>query len=262
MERLFVLIGTYNHESFISQAIEGALAQKVDLPFKIIVRDDASSDSTPKIISKYARDFPEVIIPILYQTNQQSIGRGWSRDLLRRVARKTGFRSRRHTYVAFCEGDDYWTDPEKLQVQVDLLRQHPEVSFVHHPVTPELSDGGSIDFFSGLQDFLSDWSNLPKLRAGEELTQTNPIYLASVLMRLSAVNFKVLKAKPQGVLGDWTLFAAARGSGPIGFERRAMAVYRVHKDGVFSGKSIEERESWMERTLGYFRQKGLADPNL
>jgi glycosyltransferase involved in cell wall biosynthesis len=124
-EKLFVLIGAHNHENFISRAIEGALAQGVDLPFQILVRDDASTDRTRDIVSAYARQHPKKIVPILYAVNQNAVGRGWTNDLFYRVSNRTRFTRKEKAYVALCEGDDFWIDSTKLQRQVDFLRDHP-----------------------------------------------------------------------------------------------------------------------------------------
>jgi glycosyltransferase involved in cell wall biosynthesis len=119
-----VLIISYNHEKYIRQAIEGCLMQQTSFPYEIIIHDDASTDSSAKIIQEYADKYPELIIPILQKENQYSKGVRIIATLLIPVARGK--------YIALCEGDDYWTNPQKLERQVDFLEKHSEFSGSAH----------------------------------------------------------------------------------------------------------------------------------
>ena len=115
-----VLTTAYNHAPFIAQAIKGILAQKTSFAFELIVHDDASTDSTPRIIEEYAKRHPDIIKPILQQQNQFSQGNDVYSFMLPLARGK---------YIALCEGDDYWCDPCKLQKQVDYMENHPECSY-------------------------------------------------------------------------------------------------------------------------------------
>lgn len=108
----------YNQESYIRQTIEGFLMQETDFPFQIVIHDDASTDKTGELIKAYAEQYPNIIIPILEQENQYSKHDG---SILRIM--KPFLKGK---YLAFCEGDDYWIDPHKLQKQVDFLEENPE----------------------------------------------------------------------------------------------------------------------------------------
>lgn len=113
----------YNHEPYIRQCLEGFVIQKTNFRFEAIVHDDASTDDTAAIIREYAEKYPDIIKPIFETENQYSKQDG----SLERIMNS-------HTcgkYVALCEGDDYWTDPYKLQKQVDFLEQNPEYGLVH-----------------------------------------------------------------------------------------------------------------------------------
>lgn len=111
---------TYNHEGFIRNAIEGFLSQVTSFPVEIIIHDDASTDGTTKIVLEYASRFPERILAVIQKVNQYSIGKLSLTNLINDHARGK--------YVALCEGDDYWTDPNKLQKQVDFLETNPDYS--------------------------------------------------------------------------------------------------------------------------------------
>lgn len=114
---------TYNHEKYISDAIESFLMQKTSFNFEILIYDDASTDGTADIIREYERKYPSVIKPIYQIENQYSKGK--------RVAR-FNFERAKGKYIADCEGDDYWTDPEKLQKQFDFMESHQDYSMCVH----------------------------------------------------------------------------------------------------------------------------------
>lgn len=113
-----VILPTHNHAPFIAQAIESVLMQKTDFPFDILLHDDASTDGTADVCREYAAKNPEKITLIAQSVNQyQTDRRIQSHILIPRVRAK---------YTAILDGDDYWTDPEKLQKQVGYLEEHPD----------------------------------------------------------------------------------------------------------------------------------------
>lgn len=118
----------YNHENYIRSAIEGFLMQRTSFPNEIIIHDDASTDNTAKIIKEYAVKYPDLIIPILQTENQ--ISKKLGSNLVRFVfPRATG------KYFALCDGDDFWTDPLKLQKQVDELEKYHDCHICFHPAS-------------------------------------------------------------------------------------------------------------------------------
>ena len=116
---------TYNQEEFVRDCLDGFMAQKTDFPFEILIYDDASTDSTPDIIREYVDKYPDVFKPTFYTTNNYSQGLGF-------VGLYTGIKEARGKYVAYCEGDDYWTDPLKLQKQVGFLEENPQCVLCAH----------------------------------------------------------------------------------------------------------------------------------
>jgi len=115
-----IIITTYNHEKYIRDAIEGCIEQKTDFPFEIIIHDDASSDLTAEIISKYSDAYPDLIFTILQKENQLSKGvKFFPKNLIPLAKGK---------YIARCEGDDYWIDPYKLQKQIEIMENDPSIS--------------------------------------------------------------------------------------------------------------------------------------
>jgi glycosyltransferase involved in cell wall biosynthesis len=108
----------YNHAPYLRQCLDGIVMQRTDFYFEAIVHDDASTDGSTEIINDYANRYPDIIKPIVEKENQYSKGKESKAQSLIN-SRLIG------KYIAFCEGDDYWTDPCKLQKQVNYLESHP-----------------------------------------------------------------------------------------------------------------------------------------
>lgn len=115
----------YNHENYIRQALDGFVMQKTDFKFEVLINDDASTDDTAKIIKEYEEKYPDTFFPVYQEKNLYSQGIDPTRILMDKARGK---------YFAFCEGDDYWVDENKLQKQVDVLEEHPEYSACVHNV--------------------------------------------------------------------------------------------------------------------------------
>ncbi len=129
---------TYNHEAYIEDAMKGFVMQITNFPFCALVTDDCSTDGTAEIIKRFAAKYPDIIIPILLGENhmQHKISRDPYLDPWHNRAK----------YIAICEGDDYWTDPYKLQKQVDFMERHLDCSMVFH--NADIKDE-STGFFRG-----------------------------------------------------------------------------------------------------------------
>ena len=118
-----ICCSTYNHEKYIADAIESFLMQKTDFKYEILVNDDASKDRTAEIIKEYEKEYSDLVKPKYHTENQYSKGIKVERFNRERAKGK---------YIAVCEGDDYWTDPYKLQKQVECLEKHPQYSCCFH----------------------------------------------------------------------------------------------------------------------------------
>ena len=101
---------TYNHEKFIAEAIEGVVMQKTNFQFELVIGEDCSTDNTRAICIEYQKKYPDIIRLRLPETNQGMM-LNWINNI----------NSGRGKYIALCDGDDYWTDPYKLQKQVDFM---------------------------------------------------------------------------------------------------------------------------------------------
>lgn len=119
-----VICNTFNQAGYIGDALDGFVKQKTKFNFEVLIHDDASTDGTQDIIKKYEKKYPSIIKPIYESENQYSKGVKISLEL--QYPRVKGI------YIAFCEGDDYWTDPYKLQKQYDALENHPDIDMCSH----------------------------------------------------------------------------------------------------------------------------------
>lgn len=206
--KLSIVCVTYNHEKYITQAIDSFLKQKVNFSIEIIIADDASTDSTPKIIKKYEKKYPEIFNAIL-RTNNIGVARNFNES----------FHEAKGEYVALCEGDDYWLDDTKLQRQVDFLEKHKDYALVFHPVRVFFETGDQPD--SVYPDRKKDFT-LDRLLK-ENFIQTN-----SVVYRNKGIDI------PQDIMPiDWYIHLYHAKFGRIGFINRVMAAYRRHSEGVW-----------------------------
>ena len=219
---------TYNHAKYIRQCLDGFVMQKTNFPFEVLIHDDASTDGTADIIREYAEKYPDIIKPILQTENQ------WSRGVS--VDKVYNFPRIRGKYVAICEGDDYWTDPHKLQKQVDFLETHPDYSVCFHPVRVTWDDAHMPDytFPTPRQCF-----NKTTLELSDLLKQ-NFIQTNSVMYRWRP---ECVDLFPTGILpGDWYLHLLHAQVGKIGFIPDVMAVYRRNAGGIWTGAF--ENDNW------------------
>ncbi|CAL95313.1 hypothetical protein azo2697 [Azoarcus olearius] len=115
---------TYNHAPYLRKALDGILGQQTDFGFEILIHDDASTDGTQDIIREYQLRYPTVIKPILQTENQ------WSQGVNPSIT--YNYPRANAEFVTWCEGDDMWTDPLKLALQVDGLRRHPSINLSFH----------------------------------------------------------------------------------------------------------------------------------
>lgn len=121
-----VLCLAYNHEKYIRKCLDGFIMQKANFAFEVLINDDASTDGTAKIIREYEEKYPDIIKPTYQTENQHSQGIKINQTIL--------FPKAKGKYIAFCEGDDYWVDPYKLQKQVDVLENNLDCYFCVHRV--------------------------------------------------------------------------------------------------------------------------------
>jgi glycosyltransferase involved in cell wall biosynthesis len=234
--RVSVCMVTFNHARWIGQAVESVLGQKTRFPWELVIGEDDSTDGTRERVAEYARLHPGRIRALMHERNL-----GPQRNTLAALA------ACRSEYVAILEGDDYWTDPEKLQLQVDRLDAEPAAALCFHQALVQPEDGGA------------SWV-VP--RPGEApftiegLLRRNFIPTASVMFRRACFD-GFPDWYPQIATGDWLWHILVARRGALAFIPRVMCVYRLHAGTHWSGRAVIRR---IEATIPLFeRLEGVMD---
>lgn len=225
--KVSVVMITYNHERYIAQAIESVFMQKAGFEFELVIGEDCSTDSTRAIVSAYGERHPERIRLLLPERNQ-----GMMANFVATLAACRG------QYVALCDGDDYWTDPLKLQKQVDFLEAHPECSLCYHNVMRFYED-------PAIKPTPVVPANQKPFLSIEDIVFRNPLPTSSVMFRNGLLGDMPAWYHDLGV-GDWPLWVLVARHGKAGYLNEIMAAYRVHSGGVYSGTPPLE---WLPRML-------------
>lgn len=229
----------YNHEPYLRQCLDGFVMQKTNFKFEAIVHDDKSTDGSAKIIAEYAEKYPEIIRPIYETENQYSKRDGSLERIINQACRGK--------YIALCEGDDYWTDPMKLQKQVDFLENNLDYSMCFHSAIEHYEHKDIPDkVFSKIRD--KDYS-------GRFLFKNWIVPTASVLYRVSVVKSdlykKVLNCK-DFIYGDTPLFVTCAEIGKVRGMSDVMSVYRRNEGGItFGPKSTEAIKKFVNHILSF-----------
>ena len=223
----------YNHADYIRDALDGFVMQQTSFPVVAIVHDDASSDRTQEIIKEYAEKYPEIILPILERENLYSRHDGSLGRIMRKSRELTGAK-----YIAMCEGDDYWTDPLKLQKQVDFLESHPDYSLCFHSAVLHYEMGEQPDrLFS-------------KLETREYNIKENMehwiVATASIVFRRSVIDLPCYKRYVNSrkfVVGDYPLILSCAKEGRLYAFEEPMSVYRLQPTGWTQQKNLSAKNA-------------------
>ncbi|RLA52874.1 MAG: glycosyltransferase family 2 protein [Gammaproteobacteria bacterium] len=212
---------TFNHENYIGEAIDSFLMQKTNFPFEIIVRDDCSTDRTSSILRDYVHKYPDLIKPIYEAENQYSKGV---------KAMPVVYKKAVGAYFALCEGDDYWTDPLKLQKQVNFLQKNAEYVVTYSDIQGFDSDGDLKRSYGGAKRDLEK-NELQKCTSISTMTACFRNVLGEVPPEFNSTRM--------ADLFTWSLlghFGKGKFISDIGPSK-----YRVHDGGIFSKKSDTEK---------------------
>lgn len=251
MEQLSVLVSikclAYNHEPYIRECLEGFVMQQTNFRFEAIVHDDASTDGTADIIREYAEKYPEIIKPIFETENQYSKHDGSLGRIMREAC--TG------KYIAMCEGDDYWTDPLKLQKQVDFLEEHEDYSMCFHKCKTLIQQTGK--FVNEQVKDISGESTIFDLAKG------NYVHTPSVVYRRNdRIEGDRAKLPHNLAVGDYVLWMLLAQYGKIMKLPDEMAVYRFGV-GVWSPRPLSyTTPRWCEVLMGLIEYFESAQPQI
>ena len=209
----------YNHEKYIRDCLEGFVSQKTNFKYEVIIHDDASTDRTADIIREYEQKYPDIIRPI-YQTENQ-----YSQRVP--VLSKFMLPMMRGKYIACCEGDDYWTDEDKLQLQVDFLEANPDFSAcVHNTEIINMSNGRKFvnypteDNVYVLKDVISG--------------SMNCYHTSSLVYRIEYAKDRPEFLRMHTGVGDYSLSIYLALGGKIKYFGRVMSVYRYGTEGSWT----------------------------
>lgn len=238
-----IVCNTYNHENYIAESLDSFIKQITNFSFEILIHDDASTDNTAFIIKDYQSKFPLLIKPILQIENQASKGlNNWIEYQFPRALGK---------YIAICDGDDYWTDPYKLQKQVDFLEQFADFTLVGHQ-TLKLENGCYTKFKNSktgivtLADALSGF-----------VTHTSSLFFRKSILSNISTQFKDFRA------GDAAIVCNALSKGYGFILNDEMSVYRINNTSIYSSLDVFNKKKWDLQTeisklryypLNYFNQ--------
>tara|TARA_Y100000385_G_scaffold286579_1_gene348874 strand:- start:1945 stop:2952 length:1008 start_codon:yes stop_codon:yes gene_type:complete len=226
-----VCVQTYQHVNFIKQSLDGILSQQTDFDFEILLGEDASSDGTREICMEYANKYPSKIRLYLHnRENNITIAGGPSGrfNLLYNLYAAKG------KYIAFCEGDDYWKDPQKLQKQVDFLEANKlYAACFHRAIRLEGSTESVI---------LKDWQENQEVTDEVIISGVGGIFpTASLVFRSEVVN-SFVNTRVNSFSGDWKLSLYILLIGKFYFLSDIMSVYRVHEGGILSNLVRYEKD--------------------
>lgn len=239
-----VYCAAYNHEQYIKDALDGFISQETSFPFEVIIHDDASTDSTASIIANYAEQYPSLVIPYYEKENQYSKGVGFFRKSILPMARGK--------YLAFCEGDDYWCDPRKLQMQVDYLEAHPKCAACAHNT---LIHDCRYDNESGTVSKMSHDGMIAFAR----LVMNSGYHTSSLMVRKNIYhNEPEFVTSVKGV-GDYPLKIYLGLIGGIYYINRIMSVYRYMTQGSWTDRNSKDSEIAISTNLQIKKMLSLAN---
>lgn len=204
---------TYNHAPYIRQCLDGFLMQQTTFPIEIIINDDCSTDGTTEIVKEYAEKYPDLIRPIFHEENQYQKG-------VKGMFATFVFPKARGKYIAMCEGDDYWTDPLKLQKQVDFLEANPEYGLVHTRAKV---------FTRKKEEFSKDGHTIGSpFKNFDELLVSNKIATLTTCFRndLCRLYLDEVHLYPKWRMGDYPLWLFIASKSSVYFMQDITSVYR------------------------------------
>lgn len=223
-----VICFTYNHEKFISQAIESFLDQITSFSMQIVIHDDASEDNTTEIIEGYRAKYPSLIRTVIQRKNQFHTLKNGIWDCVWPLVNSE--------YVAICDGDDYWQFKHKLEIQVNILRRYDNISMVFHNTT-RLGDQAKDLRWPTLYYGRVNFDAISRLEF-----MTPPT--SSIVMRKSVYQKRYISG---GTYGDRLLALSAATMGDIYGIPDRWSCYRQTGLGIFS--SLDEKEKYLNDAM-------------
>jgi len=230
----------YNQEKYIRKCLEGIVMQKTNFRFEAIVHDDASTDGTAAVIQEYVKKYPDIIKAIYEKENQYSKHDGSiSRIMANAISPNV-------KYIAYCEGDDYWIDPLKLQKQIDILETHSDVSLVYTGFRTVNTDGEPMvrPRYERYKQMSFSGDILPTL-----IGKGNFVMTLTVCIRKEIYDSKILINSKNGL--DYLLFLVAASHGHAIFIPDETACYRYVASSAMNANFEKVKDSYIKAKI-YF----------
>lgn len=228
-----VLVTTYQHEKFIAECLDGILQQKTNFPFEILIGEDESHDNTRKICKKYAEEHPDKIRLFLRNRKTSQLYDENGNYLCRFNGKWLGL-SLKGKFIASCEGDDYWTNVNKLQKQVDFLQANPDFSMCFHNARIEYSHKSETRIFSKIKE--GEYKGL-------DLYKNWVVPTASVVFSLDSLEDRDIFFNSNFLFGDILLFLKLAESGRVWYFDEIMSVYRRHEGNMTNESFFKNPEN-------------------
>lgn len=253
--KVSVLCTAFNHEKYIRDTLDGFVSQKTDFPFEVLVNDDCSSDGTAGIIREYAAHYPDIIRPFYQEKNLYT--QGGMPHLFATVF----YPNAQGEYFTLCEGDDYWSDPEKLQRQADFLDAHADYSACVHNTLVHYCDGSMPDApLRSAGDGDRDVDFFTVIRGSSHSFHTSSI-MARREYIVSPPDFHYAAAKHG--FTDYAIALWLVLNGKIRFLDRVMSVYRIGSNpAAWSAKLDAHYARLKEFITGELAMMELLIPHL
>jgi glycosyltransferase involved in cell wall biosynthesis len=226
-----VCIITYNHGKFIAQTLESIVNQETEFSFELVIGEDLSSDNTRLICENFAQKYPHKI-KLLSSDRRYGMMNNFIRVL----------RECKGKYVAFCEGDDFWTDKTKLQKQVSFLEKNPEYAICCHDAIFRTNNRNRRNF---------QWDAPVDSDLTYLLRKGNYLITLSVVARNRENIVSFLQKFPEAPLGDYLFYVSSAQYGKIRFIKERMGVYRVHGGGSWSQLGLQNAFSKTIKVLDF-----------
>lgn len=227
--KVSISVTTYNQEKYIEQTLDSLLMQETNFEYEILINDDASGDRSPDIIRRYAKHFPDIIKPVFQKNNQYSQGK--------EVHYTFNYTRARGKYIAYCDGDDYWTDPLKLQKQFDYMEGHPSISACVH-AGKSVNEEGTRILGSQRVDHADCYLDTERVIASQGMFASNSLFMRNYFTDESPLPRWFHEAK----ITDYPLYLILSTKGDLYYMDDVMCAFRVASAGSWTQLVLNDPE--------------------
>lgn len=219
--KVSVSVTTFNQEKYIEQMLESLLMQETDFDFEILINDDASTDLSPELIRRYEDKYPDIIKPIYQKENQYTKGK--------EVHYTFNYTRALGKYIAYCDGDDYWTDTHKLQKQFDYMESHPHISACVH-AGKAVNEKGTRILWTQQVDKNNSYLSTEKVISSQGKFASNSLFMRNYF----SGNYKMPKWFHEAKITDYPLYLILSTKDDLYYMNEIMCSFRVASEGSWT----------------------------